>query len=103
VTGHQIRAMRLALGLSQGAMAAAIGVSDVTVWLWERKGEANATPARRSEKWEALIAFLSTAQPARPEPESKPKKTCNAGLLWPWLPTAGPEYRSRVREIVRAA
>ncbi len=103
MTGDQIRDMRKGLGLTVPDLGAAIGVSGQGIRNWEACGPNSAAPQERwSRRWDALVLFLSTATP---KPAEGPKRIApsSAGLLWPWLETAGPEYRSRIREIVRAA
>lgn len=121
MTGLQVRAMRRALGLTQPQLAERIGVSAGIVSVWEQKGDGEAKPMKRSRQWDALIAFLSTASPkssapAGPvdpiaaarvnetvaAPEQQRVEYDSAGLLYPWLETAGPEYRARIRREIEA-
>lgn len=103
MTGDQIRAMRQALGLSQAALAEAAGVSPAIIWLWERRGEADATPLKRSKKWDAVVLYLSTASPTSavaPSRAAPAPRHDSTTLLWPWLPTAGPAYRARIHQAI---
>lgn len=101
MTGDQIRGMRKGLKLTQTGLAQAVGVSMSVICLWESRGEKDATPQRQSRKWDALVAFLSLAQAPRAEQPKTPPSS--AGLLWPWLPTAGPEYRAQIHAQIHGA
>ena len=56
--GHKMRRLRLALGLSQGDVAAMAGCSEVTIGLWER-GVRHGTTPEAAELPRRAIRLLS--------------------------------------------